>query len=218
VATDSSKPESGLPAWADALAEGVVLVDGGRVRWVNRAAADMLEVEPDRVADAPLIAVVRDHRIEGAALAGAPVEIATRGRRLLVVPIADGLLLRDVTEARRAVDDARALLAVLSHELRTPVTTIHASLEALRFDLPDAQRTRWLARAEDEALRLGRLLEDLTVDVAPPRARSIALREVVARVEVLVATQLAERGVTLSVELPVTALAWADPTSCSRCC
>jgi signal transduction histidine kinase len=128
VATDSSRPESGLPAWADALAEGVVLVADGRVRWVNRAAADMLEVEPDRVVDAPLIAVVRDHRIEGAAIAGVPVEIATRGRRLLVVPIAAGLLLRDVTEARRAVDDARSLLAVLSHELRTPVTTIHASL------------------------------------------------------------------------------------------
>jgi signal transduction histidine kinase len=160
---------------------------------------------------APLISVVRDHRIERAALEGAPVEIATRGRRLLVVPIAGGLLLRDVTEARRAVDDARALLAVLSHELRTPVTTIRASLEALRFDLPDAQRARWLARAEDEALRLGRLLEDLTVDVAPPRERSIALRDVAARVEILLATRLAERRVTLSVELPATAQAWADP-------
>jgi signal transduction histidine kinase len=210
VATDSSRPEPGLPAWADALAEGVVLVDGGRVRWVNRAAADMLDVEPDRVVNAPLISVVRDHRIEGAALAGEQVEIATRGRRLLVVPIAGGLLLRDVTEARQAVDDARALLAVLSHELRTPVTTIRASLEALRFELPDAQRARWLARAEDEALRLGRLLEDLTVEVAPPRARSISLSDVVARVEALLASELAERRVTLSVELPVTALAWAD--------
>lgn len=209
--TGSSRPEPRLPAWAEALGEGVVLVDGGRVSGINRAAATMLEVEPARAIDAPLIAVVRDHRIEGAALAGAPVEIATRGRRLLVMPIPEGLLLRDVTEARRAVDDARDLLAVLSHELRTPVTTIQASLEALRFDLPDAQRTRWLARAEDEALRLGRLLEDLTVEIAPPRARSTALRDVAVRVEALLAARLAERRVTLAVELPATALAWADP-------
>jgi two-component system, OmpR family, phosphate regulon sensor histidine kinase PhoR len=116
-----------------------VVVDG-RVTGLNRAAAEMLQVDPQRVVDAPLIAVVRDHRIEAAASAGEPVELATRGRRLWVVPFAGGLLLRDVSEARRAVEDARELLAVLSHELRTPVTTIRASLEALRFDLPEAQR------------------------------------------------------------------------------
>ncbi|MDA0700187.1 MAG: ATP-binding protein [bacterium] len=198
-----------LADWADALAEGVVLIAGDRVRALNLAAAEMLQVERARAVGAPLIAVVRDHRIEAAARDGVAIEIATRGCRLSVVPFSAGLLLRDVTEAR-AVADARELLAVLSHELRTPVTTIHASLEALRFDLPEAQRVRWLARAEEESARLGRLLADLTVDVAPPAARSVGLRDLAARVEGLLADRLAERSVALVTEMPA-AHAWSDP-------
>ncbi len=207
MATGSSRPDA--PAWADALAEGVVWVCDGRVTGLNRAAAALLQVEPVRVHDQPLIAVVRDHRIEQAFERGEPIELATRGRRVVVVPFKGGLLLRDVTEARRAVEDARELLAVLSHELRTPVTTIRSSLEALRFELPEAQRARLLTRAEEEAGRLVRLLEDLTVDVAPPKARSVALREVADRVAALLARPLADRGVTLRSELPA-ATAWAD--------
>ncbi len=210
MATDSSRADSGGADWTDALAEGVVWVDGGRVTQLNRAAAALLQVDPQRVIGAPLISVVRDHRIEAAATDGAPVELATRGRRLQVVPFTGGLLLRDVTEARRAAEDARELLAVLSHELRTPVTTIRASLEALRFDLPAPQRARLLGRAEDEAERLTRLLEDLTVDVAPPKARSLELQAVAARVEALLAPQVATRAVRLSLELPAIR-AWADP-------
>lgn len=188
----------------------MVWVDAGRVSWLNRAAAELLQVDRRRVIGAPLIAVVRDHRIEAVAHGGAPVETATRGRRLVVAAFPGGLLLRDVTETRRATEDARELLAVLSHELRTPVTTIRASLEALRFDLPESQRTRLLARAEDEAGRLTRLLEDLTVDVAPPKSRSLDVRELAARVEALLAPRLAQRGVGLSSELPVSTV-WADP-------
>ena len=209
MATGSSRPDIEAGDWTDALAEGVVWIDAGRVVGLNRAAAEWLQVDRSRVVGAPLIAVVRDHRIEAVAHAGAPVEIATRGRRLRVVAFPGGLLLRDVTEARRAAEDARALLAVLSHELRTPVTTIRASLEALRFDLSEAQRTRLLARAEDEADRLTRLLEDLTVDVAPPKSRSLEVRELVARVEALLAPRLALRGVALSSELSLSTV-WAD--------
>jgi len=210
VATGSSGSEAALPAWADALAEGVVLVADDRVQALNRAAATLLEVDPARAVGSALIAVVRDHRIERSLRDGVALEIATRGRRVVVVPFPGGVLLRDVTAARRAAEDARELLAVLSHELRTPVTTIRASLEALSFDLPAAQRLRWLARAEEEAGRLGRLLGDLTVDVAPPHARSVPLRDLARQVEGLLARQLADRRVTLVPELPA-AHAWSDP-------
>lgn len=212
--TDSSTSDAAreVPgeAWAEQLAEGVVLLEDGRVRWLNRAAAALLQVEPERAVGAPLMVVARDHRIEGVAAGGAAVEVATRGRRLQVLPCAGGFLLRDVTEARRAEEDARALLAVLSHELRTPVTTILASLEALRFDLPEGQRVRWLARAEEEGRRLVRLLEDLTVDVAPPKSRSVALRDAANSVVALLAEASTRRRVRLHVELPA-ATAWADP-------
>jgi two-component system, OmpR family, phosphate regulon sensor histidine kinase PhoR len=127
------------------------------------------------------------------------------------VPFDGGFVLRDTTEVRRAAENARELLAVLSHELRTPVTTILSSLEALGFDLPEAQRARYLTRALEEAGRLVRLLEDLTVDVAPPRARSVRLVEAAERVAALLDEVLRERGVRLTTELPVNGTAWVDP-------
>ena len=193
----------------EALGEGVVLVAGGRVTGLNAAAARLLEIEPERAVGALLLAVLRDHRMEQAFLEGTAVEVATRGRAVRVTPFSLGLVLRDVTEERRARDDARELLAVLSHELRTPVTSIRSVLEALRFDMPAEQRNRYLERAETEADRLVRLLDDLTVDVAPPTARSVPLRETVGRAEALLADELAARGIALALEVPGITV-WCD--------
>ena len=58
----------------------------------------------------------------------------------------------------------RQLLADVSHELHTPLTTIRGYVETLRMpDLPisDADRARYLAIVDDEAIRLGRLVGDL---------------------------------------------------------
>jgi signal transduction histidine kinase len=198
------------PPWFDALAEGVVLVADGRVTALNRAAADLLQVDAERAVGAAVIAVVRDHRMERLRPEDGPRSLVTRGRHVQVRAFEGGLVLLDVTGERRAKEDARELLAVLSHELRTPVTTIRSALEALSFDVPPAQRARFLAHAEAEAERLVRLLDDLTVDVAPPAARSVPLREVFGRVEVLLATKLEARRIRLRGELPP-ASAWADP-------
>ena len=101
----------------DALEEGVVLTDGERVTFVNRAAAVMLEVDPQLAVGRPLIWVLRDHRLEEALVEGRTLELETRGRRVRAVPTGGALLLRDLTDLRRAQEDARELLAVLSHEL-----------------------------------------------------------------------------------------------------
>ena len=197
-------------AWIDALAEGVVVVDGERVVALNAAAARFLDVDPERAVGAALITVVRDHRIERAFLDQVPIELLTRGRWLRVAVQEDALLLRDVSEQRRARDDARELLAVLSHELRTPVTAIRAALEALRYDMPDQQRGRFMEQAEAEADRLVRLLSDLTVDVKPPAARSVPLKACALRAAELIAATLEARGVTVRYELPGGDV-WADP-------
>jgi len=194
----------------DAVADGVVLIADGRVTDLNAAAAAMLQVDPERARGAPVMTVLRDHRMERAYLDGRTVEVPARGRALQVVPFGGGLVLHDVTGVRRAQEDARELLAVLSHELRTPVTTILSVLEALRTDLSEADRERFLERAEGETARLVRLLGDLTVDVAPPQARSVPLREVAERAVTLLAPKLAARTVRVVVDLPDVAV-WCDP-------
>ena len=58
----------------------------------------------------------------------------------------------------------RQLLADVSHELHTPLTTIRGYVETLRMrDLPidDGDRQRYLAIVDDEAIRLERLIGDL---------------------------------------------------------
>jgi signal transduction histidine kinase len=195
--------------WADELDEGVVLVDGANVRWLNRAAARMLGVDRERALGARLIAVVRDHRLERVALEGETSEVSIGGRTLLARPVPGGLALSDVSEQRRNREAARALLAVLSHELRTPATTIKSAIDALRHDLGDEQRKRFLAHAEAECDRLVRLIEDLTVESTPPRERRLELARLVERASRILDPRFGERDVRLGSEVPEL-LVWAD--------
>ena len=197
-------------AWFDDLTEGVVLIREGRVARLNRAAADLLGVAPDAAEGLPAIAVLRDHRLERAWQEGASVQVSVRGRRIEAVPIRGGLALRDVHEAYTAREHARELLAVLSHELRTPLTAVRSTLDALAYDdLPGGTRDLLLSRAVDEAERLVRLLNDLTLDVAPPRERSVPLREVADRALGVLGPLLRERAVRVRIDLPPST-AWVD--------
>lgn len=197
--------------WLDDLHEGVVLFEEGVVTYVNAAAADILHVDAEWALGRPLIAVARDHRIEAVAHSGSATELDVRGRRLHVEPIRGGLSLQDVTRIHRRDQEARELLAVLSHELRTPVTTIQSALEALQDDdLPGSLRDRFLQRAEQEVQRLRRLLADLTVDVSPPRARSVLVPDVLDRAEALLAPLMEDRSVEVVRAGPPLTV-WMDP-------
>ncbi len=197
-------------SWFDDLEEGVVSIADGVVARINRAAAEMLQVDPQRAQGQPLIAVVRDHRLERCYLDRETVEVHRHGQTIVAVPLATGLLLRDVSELRASQQSAHELLAVLSHELRTPVTTIRATLEALRYDLRADRRSRFLDRAEAETDRLVRLLADLTVDVSPPRERSLLLAEVIERAVIVLQPTLVEHHIELRSAVPDCAV-WADP-------
>ncbi len=190
------------PAYFDVLTEGIIVVRAGRVVRLNAAAGRFLEVEPAGAAGMPLIGVLRDHRLEAVFLTGESAELETRGRILRASATPECLLLFDLTDTRRAQETARELLAVLSHELRTPATTIRSTLEALRYPLPEGQRDRFLSRAEAETERLVRLLNDLTVDVKPPKLRSLALRETVSRAQALLQDTFAEHRVRLECDVP----------------
>jgi len=74
------------------------------------------------------------------------------------------VVLRDVSRAHEARDERDAFLGILSHELRTPITTIYVGsrLLAREEDAPPARRSI-AADIEAEAERLFRLVEDLLV-------------------------------------------------------
>src|SRR5690606_14177295 len=115
----------------------------------------------------------------------------------------------DRSGARKSERDAHELLAVLSHELRTPVAAIGAVLDTLALDLTDEQRVDFLARASEEAARLGRLIADLTIDVRPPLHRSVPLVNTVARAVAVTETVRDRRGVSVRTVVPDVAV-WVD--------
>ena len=75
------------------------------------------------------------------------------------------IVLRDVTAAREARAERRAFLSILSHELRTPITTIYAGSRVLARREPGrASGAREIARdISAEAARLYDVVEDLLV-------------------------------------------------------
>jgi PAS domain S-box-containing protein len=73
------------------------------------------------------------------------------------------IVMRDITEVRAARAARDAFMGVLSHELRTPITTIYGGSELLSRDLDEAGRTEVIADIRAESERLARLVEDLLV-------------------------------------------------------
>jgi two-component system phosphate regulon sensor histidine kinase PhoR len=147
------------------------------------------------------------------------------GRRSYLVhlaPLLRGevlLLLRDVTDARRAQATRRDFVANASHELRTPVAAIRAAAETLlagAVDDPTAAR-RFVEIVARHAERLARLTEDLLdlsrlesrqwrFELAPVDARQIASQAVE-----LLTLAAREKGLSISAEVPAGASVRADP-------
>ena len=169
-----------------AIGEGIVVVDAdGTVSLANRTAEellgskspDSLDVKPVPL-DEPLgrLALPPDMDLAGLEAHG-PIQArlhGSEGRWLEVAayPVdapehATGstiLILRDVTHAREREQARDAFIGVLSHELRTPVTTIYAGSELLARDetkLDEAARAGIFEDIHAEAERLHRLVEDV---------------------------------------------------------
>jgi signal transduction histidine kinase len=157
----------------EAIGDGL-LVGGadGRVILANPAVGRLLGRVPARLADLPIRA--EDASIESAGdgrfLARSPIR--SRGwleiARFPVVatgPSSDVVLIRDVTAAVEADLQRDAFLGVLSHELRTPITTIMGGVALLqRSGLAADEQSRGLLDDIDaESTRLHRIVEDLLV-------------------------------------------------------
>jgi len=128
-----------------------------------------------------------------------------------VTPLLRGevlLLLRDVTDARRAEKARRDFVANASHELRTPVAAIHGAAETLLLGAlhdPAAARgfVEMIARQADRLARLTRDLLDLSRIESGQWAMKLAPVDVDGALQAaaeLVAPAAAEKGVAVARE------------------
>jgi len=163
------------------MIEGVLAIDGRqRIVGINRAAAELLGLDLDHVVRRSLQEVVRNPDLRRFALRAIdcrePVEddlvlhgardrtIRLRGTALRDVSGEGGavIVLNDVTDVQRLENVRRDFVANVSHELKTPLTSISGYTETLLTDTPDAATSReFLAIILSNAHRMQRLVDDL---------------------------------------------------------
>ena len=188
----------------DAVPLALLLHEGGRVVFLNRAGETLWGVKKARARGRNLLEVVRKHQIERLAIEGGYLELEV-GERFLVCTaevssVGGTLTVEDRSEAKKREQELHEVMAVLSHEFRTPVTAVLGVLEALEYELPPELQRSFVQQGLSEMGRLRRLVEDMTVGFRISVKRPFRLLEVTKRAEKLLAVELERRGATL--ELP----------------
>lgn len=165
------------------MMEGVFAVDSElRIISMNEAASALLRVDANAVKGRPMLEAVRNTAlrdfVQGALASTTPVEaelsVGQRDPLLLKVQGAklhDGngrimgavVVLNDVTRLRRLEEVRQDFVANVSHELKTPITSIKGFVETLLDDPePTPENTRrFLQIVEKQANRLDAIIEDL---------------------------------------------------------
>jgi len=171
--TDLVREREETATLIETMADGVVAADArGTIVTLNSAARRLLGYGPDDPfpALAELFHEKPARDLVATVLAGheaEPHELERGGRTLLVtgraLPDGGGLLvIRDVTELRRLEAVRRDFVANVSHELKTPLTSIAGYAETLALEAtPGTQTERFARPILSNARRMHRLVDDL---------------------------------------------------------
>lgn len=170
-----------LSAVLASMHEGIIAIDvQRRVLLANRAAAVLLDVPYQELLNRPFYELVRNPFIEECVdevfkahrTIGREFETKRQPRRVLAVRFswiaqfsgeAVVIVVYDVTSLRQLETMRRDFVANVSHELKTPLSSIKAYSETLRLGaLEDpVNRLRFVERIEEQANRLSDLILDL---------------------------------------------------------
>ncbi|MCS7047457.1 MAG: PAS domain S-box protein, partial [Gemmataceae bacterium] len=163
------------------MIEGVVVVDAeATVLFANEAATNLLGAAPDALTGRKIWQVFRHHQlseaVERVLASSEPVRsefewpgaerkmLAIHGVRLPEQELAGAVLvIHDITHVRMLERVRQEFVANVSHELKTPLASIHALVETLldgALHDPD-HNVKFLERIRENGDRLHRLVQDL---------------------------------------------------------
>jgi signal transduction histidine kinase len=153
--------------------EGLLQVNElGRIVHVNSAASDLLGLPPNARGQS-ITTLIRQADLRDLILTSvdgttsAPCELDVDDRHLLVVcrALPNGgavVAIMDLTEVRRLEAVRRDFVANVSHELKTPLTSIRGYAETLLADdLPRELRLQFLDVIQKNTARIHRIVDDL---------------------------------------------------------
>ncbi len=203
VVVESLQRESArLESILSSMVEGVVAVDPLlRITFVNRAFADLMDVQSPVAPGTPLVQVVRDQVLAGmftSVLAGGEAQrkkivLSAAGARSFDVQMASLAgdpqrgaiaMLYDITELERLERVRRDFVANVSHELRTPLAAVCGYAETLLDGaLEDSANGRkFVEIILAKARQLNNIATDLLIlssleSGKPPTAEPVSLRQ-----------------------------------------
>ena len=129
------------------------------------------------------------------------------------------LVIQDVTESHRYEQLRREFVANVSHELKSPLTSIRSLTETLlEGALNDpAHNTRFVRLIDEDAARLTRLIDDLLAlsqiesQAVPLKLSAVELKPLVESVAASLQPGIGQRRLSVTVDMPNGILARADP-------
>jgi signal transduction histidine kinase len=170
---DLRREKAEAMAIVDAMVEGVIAADSrGRTVLANRTARELLGYGPwAPLPDLPVLFRVKAAReavaevMAGKALHDREVDLDGRIILMNARPLVERgavLVLHDLTDVRRLEAVRRDFVANVSHELKTPLTSISGYAETLAGpEVDEATRRRFVGTILSNAHRMMRLVDDL---------------------------------------------------------
>jgi two-component system, OmpR family, phosphate regulon sensor histidine kinase PhoR len=170
---DLRREQSESAALIESMVEGVIAADGrGHIVTANHAARRMLGYGPaDALPDLPELFRVKAAReavhtvMQGKSIQDTELEMDHRVILVNARPLPSGgavVVIHDLTDVRRLEAMRRDFVANVSHELKTPLTSISGYAETVLTDAPDPETTRrFLTTILANARGMQRLVDNL---------------------------------------------------------
>jgi two-component system phosphate regulon sensor histidine kinase PhoR len=171
---DSLEKQNKLEAILKSMDSGVIAVDRGhRVIMVNPYAQKIFGIKKD-IIGRNLMESIRDYELEEVFKnneESKEIIILWPKKRVLKIKTADVMsdkehigtvaVVQDITDIRKLENMRSQFVANVSHELKTPLTSIKGFAETLRYVENQETREKFLTIIDDETDRLTRLISDI---------------------------------------------------------
>jgi two-component system, OmpR family, phosphate regulon sensor histidine kinase PhoR len=172
---DSLEKQNKLEAILKSMDSGVVAVDRSqRIIMINPYAEKIFGIKKDIIGK-NLMDYIRDFEFESVFRDNKddykeikilwPVERILRVKTTAIInesePIGTVAVVQDITDLKRLENMRSQFVANVSHELKTPLTSIKGFAETLKYVEDDVNKEKFLNIINDEAERLTRLINDI---------------------------------------------------------